>query len=94
MSKIQELRNAFKYVPTMFRTVWNTDSRYLIYIICETLCFAFLPYPALYLEKYALDALGSGEKYTEFVTVCAALLLLGCAISILKSIFNSVSNDE
>lgn len=90
MSKLQELKNAFRFVPAMFRTVWSTDRRYLIYIVCETLCFALLPYPALYLEKYALDALGSGKDYREFVFMCGGLLLLGCAISMLKSVFNSI----
>lgn len=90
MPKLQELKNAFRFVPAMFRTVWSTDRRYLIYIVCETLCFALLPYPALYLEKYALDALGSGKDYREFVFICGGLLLLGCAISMLKSVFNSI----
>lgn len=89
-NKLSELGKAFLQVPKMFRTVWRTDKLYLIFIICEMLCFALLPYPALYLAKYALDAMGGGKDYAEFAGTCMGLLFLGCSIGIAKSAFNSL----
>lgn len=90
MTKTSELKNAFFYLPKMFRTVWKTDRLYMIFILCETLCFALLPYPGLYLTKYALDALSTHKTYAEFALTCAGVLALGLFISILKSVFNSM----
>ena len=57
MKKIKELLSAFRYVPKLFRLVYQTDKLYLFYLLCETICFALIPYPAIFLVKYAFDAI-------------------------------------
>ncbi len=102
MSKIKELINSFRQIPKLFALVWRVDHRYLIYMVCEMLCFAAIPYPTLFLVKYSLDILEnytSGNNvqaaenmtlFTHFAAVCVALIILQLLVSLLKSLFNSI----
>lgn len=88
--KIKEFISAFRYVPKLFRLVYQTDKLYLFYLLCETICFALMPYPSAFLVKYAFDALEGGTPFSQFAVICAALILAGLLISVLKSYFNSI----
>ena len=90
MKKIKELFKAFAQLPKLFGLVFRTDKKYLVYMICETICFALLPYPTMFLAKYSLDALEKKISYTEFAVVCTSLILLQFFVSMLKSLFNSI----
>ena len=90
MKKWKELWLAFCYVPKLFKIVYQTDKRYLLYLICEMLSFAVLPYPSIFLVKYAFDAMEKQKPFGEFAVICVLLLLLQLAISLIKSFFNSV----
>jgi len=90
MKKIKEFMLALGHVPKLFKTVYKTDKLYLFYMIGETICFAFVPYPTLYLSKYALDALENGSKFSDFTIVCVLLIFLQLIVLLLKSFFNSV----
>ncbi len=90
MKKIKELISAFRYVPKLFRLVYQTDKLYLFYLLCETICFALMPYPATFLVKYAFDALEGNTPFLQFAVICVALILTGLLIGVLKSYFNSI----
>ena len=90
MKKIKELLAAFKYVPKMFGLIYRTDKRYLYYLLCETLCFAVISYPSMFLVKYAFDAMETGKPFSQFTIICVALILLQLGISLTKSFFNSI----
>ena len=90
MKKIKELISAFRYVPKLFRLVYQTDKLYLFYLLCETICFALIPYPATFLVKYAFDALENNMPFSQFSVICIALILTGFLMSVLKSYFNSI----
>lgn len=90
MKKIKELISAFRYVPKLFKLVYKTDKLYLFYLLCETICFALIPYPATILVKYAFDALEVGTPFYQFSLVCGALILTGFLLGVLKSFFNSI----
>jgi len=90
MKKIKELISAFRYVPKLFRLVYQTDKLYLFYLLCETICFALIPYPATFLVKYAFDALENNMPFSQFSVVCIALILTGFLMGVLKSYFNSI----
>ena len=70
--------------------VYRTDRRYLFYLICETLSFAALAYPGMFLVKYAFDAMEGRQPFGEFAAVCILLLLLQLAVKLIKSFFNSI----
>ena len=70
--------------------VYRTDRRYLFYLICETLSFAALAYPGMFLVKYAFDAMERRQPFGEFAAVCILLLLLQLAVKLIKSFFNSI----
>lgn len=89
MKKLKELWSAFGYVPKMFRLVYKTDKLYMFYMICETICFALIPYPSIFLTKYAFDAMENKSPFSEFALICTALILVQLGISLLKSFFNS-----
>jgi len=89
MKKLTELRNAFLYVPQLFRLVYRTDKLYLYYMIGETLSFALISYPSVFLSKYALDAMEAGQPFGRFALVCLLLLLLQLAVNLIKAFFNS-----
>lgn len=90
MEKWRELGRAFGYVPKLFGMVYRTDRRYLFYLICETLSFAALAYPGMFLVKYAFDAMERRQPFGEFAAVCILLLLLQLAVKLIKSFFNSI----
>ncbi len=90
MEKWRELGRAFGYVPKLFGMVYRTDRRYLFYLICETLSFAALAYPGMFLVKYAFDAMEGRQPFGEFAAVCILLLLLQLAVKLIKSFFNSI----
>lgn len=90
MDKWRELGRAVGYVPKLFGMVYRTDRRYLFYLICETLSFAVLAYPGMFLVKYAFDAMERRQPFGEFAAVCILLLLLQLAIKLIKSFFNSI----
>lgn len=90
MDKWKELCSAFGYVPKLFRMVYRTDRRYLFYLICETLSFAALPYPGIFLVKYAFDAMDVQRPFGEFAIMCCLLPLLQLAVKLTKSFFNSI----
>lgn len=90
MKKIKELISAFQYVPKLFRLVYQTDKLYLFYLLCETICFALIPYPATFLVKYAFDALENDTPFSQFALICGALILTGFLMGVLKSYFNSI----
>lgn len=90
MDKWRELGRAVGYVPKLFGMVYRTDRRYLFYLICETLSFAVLAYPGMFLVKYAFDAMERRQPFGEFAAVCILLLLLQLAINLIKSFFNSI----
>lgn len=90
MDKWRELGRAFGCVPKLFGMVYRTDRRYLFYLICETLSFAVLAYPGMFLVKYAFDAMGRRQPFGEFAAGCILLLLLQLAIKLIKSFFNSI----
>ncbi len=90
MNKWKELGAAFGYVPRLFQMVYRTDKRYLFYLICETLCFAALSYPGIFLVKYAFDAMERQRPFGEFAAMCCLLLALQLAVKLLKSFFNSI----
>ena len=90
MDKWRELGRAIGYVPKLFGMVYRTDRRYLFYLICETLSFAVLAYPGMFLVKYAFDAMERRQPFGEFAAVCVLLLLLQLAIKLIKSFFNSI----
>lgn len=90
MDKWRELGRAIGYVPKLFGMVYRTDRRYLFYLICETLSFAVLAYPGMFLVKYAFDAMERRQPFGEFAAVCILLLLLQLAIKLIKSFFNSI----
>lgn len=90
MDKWRELGRAVGYVPKLFGMVYRTDRRYLFYLICETLSFAVLAYPGMFLVKYAFDAMERQQPFGEFAAVCILLLLLQLAIQLIKSFFNSI----
>lgn len=90
MKKRKELGQAFRYVPKLFELVYRTDKRYLIYMICETLSFAVISYPGIFLAKYALDAMEQKHPFEEFAAVCVLLLMLQLAMSLTKSFFNNL----
>lgn len=89
MKKLIELRNAFLYVPQLFRLVYNTDKLYLYYMIGETLSFALISYPSAFLSKYALDAMEAEQSFGHYVIICLLLLLLQLAVNLIKAFFNS-----
>ena len=84
MKKIKEFMLALGHVPKLFKTVYKTDKLYLFYMIGETICFAFVPYPTLYLSKYALDALENGSKFSDF-TIKPKLLNCLCHVHVNKN---------
>ena len=84
MKKIKELLGAFKYIPKMFRLIYRTDKLYLFYMLCETLCFAVISYPTVFLVKYAFDAMEAREPFSRFAIICTLLILLQLAISLVK----------
>ncbi len=90
MKKFKELLGAFKYVPKLFGLIYRTDKLYLFYLICETLCFAIISYPSIFLVKYAFDAMEAKGPFPKFAIVCVSLILCQLAISLLKSKFNSI----
>lgn len=90
MEKWRELGRAFGYVPKLFGMVYRTDRRYLFYLICETLSFAALAYPGMFLVKYAFDAMERRQPFGEFAAVCILLLLLQLGVKLTKSFFNSI----
>lgn len=90
MDRWKELGSAFGYVPKLFRMVYRTDRRYLFYLICETLSFAALSYPGIFLVKYAFDAMDRHRPFGEFAVVCCLLLALWLAVKLTKSFFNSI----
>lgn len=90
MKKLKELWAAFKYVPKMFGLIYRTDKLYLFYLICETLCFAVISYPSIFLVKYAFDAMEAKKPFAQFAVVCVSLILVQLVISLLKSKFNSL----
>lgn len=90
MDRWKELGSAFGYVPKLFRMVYRTDRRYLFYLICETLSFAALSYPGIFLVKYAFDAMERQRPFGEFAVVCCLLLALQLAVKLTKSFFNSI----
>ena len=90
MDTWRELGRAFGYVPKLFGMVYRTDRRYLFSLICETLSFAVLAYPGMFLVKYAFDAMERRQPFGEFAAVCILLLLLQLAINLIKSFFNSI----
>ena len=90
MKKMRELLAAFGYIPKMFGLIYRTDKRYLYYLLCETLCFAVISYPSMFLVKYAFDAMETGKPFSQFAIVCVALILFQLGISLTKSLFNSI----
>lgn len=90
MKKIKELICAFRYVPKLFRLIYKTDKLYLFYLLCETLCFALLPFPSAFLVKYAFDALEGNAPFSRFAVICVALILSVFLMGVLKSFFNSI----
>ncbi len=90
MKKIKEFWNALGHVPKLFKLVYKTDKLYLIYILCETICFALVPYPAMYLSRYALDSIENRISFTEFSVVCILLVFIQLILYLLKSFFNSI----
>ncbi len=90
MKTWKEFVSAFGHVPKLFRLVYQTDKRYLFYLICEMLCFSILPYPTIFLVKYAFDAMEKRQPFEEFAVICILLLSLQLAVSLLKSFFNSI----
>lgn len=90
MEKWRELGRAFGYVPKLFGMVYRTDRRYLFYLICETLSFAALAYPGMFLVKYAFDAMERRQPFGKFAAVCILLLLLQLGVKLTKSFFNSI----
>ena len=87
--KLKELRNAFLYVPGLFRLVYRTDKVYLFLMIGETFFFAVAPYPTMFLSKYALDAMEVKTPFASFALVCVGLLFVQLAVNLLQSFFNS-----
>lgn len=90
MKKIKELISAFRYVPKLFRLIYQTDKLYLFYLLCETLCFALLPYPSTFLVKYAFDALERNVPFSHFAVICVVLISAAFFMGVLKSYFNSI----
>ena len=90
MSKWKELINAFHYIPRLFNLIWETDKMYLVFMVCETLAFAVMEYPAVILSKYALDAMTKGSEYRVYALICSMLVLLGFSINTLKSKLNDI----
>lgn len=90
MNKWRELGSAFASVPKLFKLVWRTDRPYLLYLVCETLSFAVISYPSIFLVKYAFDAMEKKRPYGEYAVVCILLLMLQLAVSLIKSFFNSI----
>lgn len=89
MKKLIELRNAIMYIPKLFRLVYRTDKRYLFYMIGETLSFAFIAYPSVFLSKFALDAMDTKQPFAYYAVICSLLLFLQLAINMIKTFFNS-----
>ncbi len=90
MKKWKELLGAFRHLPALFRLIVQTDRLYLVYLLCETLCFAALSYPSVFLVRYAFNAMEANTPFAEFALHCSALILLQLAVALLKSKFNSL----
>jgi len=89
MKRLTELKNAFLYVPKLMRLVYKTDKKYLFYVIGETLSFAIIGYPTVFLSKYALDAMDTKQPFDRYVAICLLLLLLQLSVNMIKTFFNS-----
>ncbi|GHU37213.1 ABC transporter ATP-binding protein [Clostridia bacterium] len=63
-------------IPSLFKLVWSIDKKYLFLTISELICFALLPYPALWLSAYAMDAMDKRTEFTHFAVICVGLLFL------------------
>ena len=99
MKKIHELASSFRNIPRLFSLVYRTDKPCLIYMILETVCFAALPYPTIFLVKYSFDlleksTLGGGaydsSVFARYAVICVSLILTQFAIAMAKSLFNSL----
>lgn len=99
MKKIHELVSSFRNIPRLFSLVYRTDKLCLIYMILETVCFAALPYPTIFLVKYSFDLLeksasdgvsGDSSVFARYAVICVSLILTQFAIAMAKSLFNSL----
>ena len=86
-----EMKTKMVYIRRMFRVLWGNDKIFLMVILLDIILCSALPFAEMFLVKYSIDMLTSGEEYSSYLTIIIVILIGIFAGSILQSFVSTKS---
>lgn len=86
-----EFRYKMIYIGRMFRVLWSNDRMFLLFILLDVILSSIIPFIGMFLVKYSINMLTSGEEFSRYLIVVLSLLLGSFVVTIFQSIISTKS---
>lgn len=88
---ISEFYQKMRYIGRMFRVLWENDKIFLLLILLDIIFSSITPFVGMFLIKYSINMLTSGEEFLKYFTVVLSLLLCIFVVTMLQSVISTKS---
>lgn len=88
---IAEFRQKMLYIGRMFKILWANDRIFLLFILFDIILSSVIPFIEMFLIKYSINMLTSGEEFSRYLYIVMALLIGTFVTTILQSIVSTKS---